>query len=149
MTLPQRDDQRSTERFAGARDATLRDAGAVPRDAIVGDVSRTGFRITGAADLIVGDCISIGVPGLGQRAAQVVRMDEGGAGCVFDVVLTPSEIDHVLASQPLTPLAFPIERLPADEAPPASAGVMRGPLRLALLAAGVVVPWTVIVLLVR
>lgn len=150
MTLPSRDDQRSTERYAGARDATLRDSEASPQDAVVEDLSRTGFRLAPGAMLTLGDRISIGLPGIGRRAAQVLRVGDDGIGCTFDVPLAPGEMERALTTAPLTPLALPTQIMSrSGEAQAATSPAFAGPVRLAILVAGVALPWAAILLLAR
>lgn len=95
-------DQRTAHRHPVNVDGTLRDVANQPHEILVADLSRTGFRIPGTADLAVFSRIGLGLTGLGGRSAQVVRRDDQGwYGCTFDVPLTASELSAVLSQQSL------------------------------------------------
>lgn len=94
-------DQRTAPRHSINVDGTLRDDAQRPHEIVVADLSLTGFCIPGSANLDVFSRIGLGLTGLGGRSAQVVRQDEQGwFGCVFDVPLTASELNLIVAGQP-------------------------------------------------
>jgi hypothetical protein len=75
---------RAAERRTAMAPSTMRTNDAAPVDVMVIDVSATGVRISTAADLDVGQEISIGLGGAGSSRAFVAWKRDGQYGCRFD-----------------------------------------------------------------
>lgn len=97
---------------------TLRDSASTAMDVVIEDVSLTGFRIQPGPDLTIGESISLGVSGMGVRAAEVIRQGAYGYGCEFSYPLAVAELDAVLAGKSVDPIPFP-RVLAAVAVPPA------------------------------
>jgi hypothetical protein len=107
-------DARWAERHQLERDATLRDPNWAPVDAMVDDLSETGFRVTTLTAFEIGAEIGLGLSGIGTRQARIVRRAEYTYGCEFLTPLTAEELQAALNASPAEPIA-----LPQAEAPPA------------------------------
>jgi hypothetical protein len=83
---------RSSKRHALGRASTLRMQDGAPVDVLVEDVSASGCRLSGTPDLRPHEAILIGLAGLGSRPARIVWMQEGEAGCRFDMPLSDGEL---------------------------------------------------------
>lgn len=83
-----RDDRRA-DREALDVAGTLRHLRNVPIDVVIEDLSATGFRMRTRADLSLQERVMIGIPGIGQRAAYVVRHAAGCFGCEFVEAIDP------------------------------------------------------------
>ena len=93
-----RDDRRADrERLDVA--STLRHVRNVPIDVIVEDLSATGFRVRTQADLALQERVTIGIPGVGQRAAHVVRHTAKGFGCEFVEPIAPQLVAAPMTAQ--------------------------------------------------
>jgi len=90
-------DGRQAERHAVDLDGTLRGADLQPVDVQLEDLSANGCRLTGAADLRIGDLVTVGVAGAGMRSARVVRQAGGHFGCEFVDPLSSVELIEALA----------------------------------------------------
>lgn len=106
-------DARWAERHQVERDATLRDPAWSPIDAVVEDLSETGFRVIAAADIAVGAEIGLGLSGIGTREARVVRRAGTLYGCEFLVPLTAEQLKAALAAPDAEPIALPRADPPA------------------------------------
>lgn len=122
-------------------EATLRDPDWSPADAVVEDLSASGFRVVVAADLAEGAEVSLGIAGIGLRHARVVRRTEDGYGCEFLIPLTEAQVQAALQARPADPVALP---------PAADTGERRYPIRvrLAIVAAGAMLSWALLIMLV-
>ena len=100
-------DNRQSDRFAVAVDATIRAASARPMDASVTDLSETGFCAELDQEMPIGAAISIGLPGVGVIEACVMRRDGDRYGCKFLVPLTRAAIARATADTPATIVSFP------------------------------------------
>lgn len=122
-------------------EATLRDPDWSPADAVVEDLSASGFRVTIAAEFPEGAEVSLGIAGIGLRHARIVRRTENGYGCEFLIPLTEAQVRRAIESRPADPVALPAARAIEDT---------RYPLRtrLAIIAAGTLLSWGVLILLV-
>lgn len=83
-----RDDRRADRETLDVA-GTLRHVRNVPIDVIVEDLSATGFRMRTQATLNLQEKVTIGIPGIGQRAAYVVRHTAEGFGCEFVEAIDP------------------------------------------------------------
>lgn len=114
------DDDRSAERYPVMLDGTLRNLRAEPQDVVIDDLSATGFRTTAALNVAIGDDITLGVFGVGLRAARVLRESNGAYGCQFLVPLNQRELASALCGlAPPEPIRLPI----GDSAPLREAAV--------------------------
>ena len=112
---------RGGARHAVALGGTLRDPVRAPHDVLVSEVSATGFRIPATVALAPGDSITLGLAGIGARAARVVREDAGGQyGCAFVSPRDDAELAALLA-----PPADPVVPWPTP-APPAETSIGDG-----------------------
>lgn len=100
-------DARHGERYPVALEATLRDAGPVPFDAAIEDLSVSGFRVSAPAELTVGDEIAIGIAGIGVRKARVARSDGTVHGCEFLLPLTNPQLATALEAPPAELIPWP------------------------------------------
>lgn len=83
-----RDDRRADRETLDVA-GTLRHVRNVPIDVIVEDLSATGFRMRTHTNLNLQEKVTIGIPGIGQRAAHVVRHTTDGFGCEFVEAIDP------------------------------------------------------------
>lgn len=90
-------DSRGAERENLDIAGTLRDVRNEPIDIIVEDLSATGFRVQTQVRLHLDEKVTVGIPGVGQRVAYVVRATGDGFGCEF-----VNPIDQQLVSAPPT-----------------------------------------------
>lgn len=93
-----RDDRRA-DREAIDVAGTLRPAPGRPIDVIVEDLSATGFRMRTQARLDLQEQVTIGIPGIGQRRAHVVRRTADGFGCEFVEALDPRLVSTAATAQ--------------------------------------------------
>ncbi|TPG54743.1 PilZ domain-containing protein [Sphingomonas glacialis] len=88
-------DSRGAERETLDVAGTLRHVRNGPIDVVVEDLSVTGFRVRTEVGLDLHEKVTVGIPGIGQRTAYIVRQTGDGFGCEF---LKP--IDPQLVSAP-------------------------------------------------
>jgi hypothetical protein len=150
-TMAELYDKRTAPRHSVNVDGTLRDDAHRPYEIVVADLSLTGFRIPGSANLDVFSRIGLGLTGLGGRSAQVVRQDEQGwFGCVFDVPLTASELKGIVAGQPKsTVVPLPQTSDLSLEAPSYSYEAFSPRVKAWLVVATSAVLWSGLVIFVR
>ncbi|MEC3912825.1 PilZ domain-containing protein [Sphingobium sp. CR2-8] len=86
-------ERRANDRAGMARPSTMRGNEQIPIDIIIEDLSCGGCRVSGDLGLAVDDRVTIGLPGIGACAAQVVWSGGGGTGLEFDRGLTGHDID--------------------------------------------------------
>ena len=85
--------RRATDRAGVNRASTIRQDDALrPLDVIIGDLSSGGCRVLGEP-LPLGEHVTIGLPGVGARPAQVVWTRDGSNGLAFHHPLTGEDID--------------------------------------------------------
>lgn len=139
---------RAAERYSVSIDGTLRNARAEPQDVVIDDLSATGFRTNAGLNVAVDDEITLGVFGVGLRAARVLRACDDGFGCQFLVPLNQSELASALGGlTPPEPIRLPVANL--TRAVGAGAVVeaewsLSPRLRVATIVAVGVVPWLVL-----
>ncbi len=98
-----RDDRRAG-REALDVGGTLRHVRNMPIDITIEDLSATGFRMRTNTVLGLQERVSIGIPGIGQRPAYVVRQTADGFGCEFvdaidpRLVTVPSTVQSVVTA---------------------------------------------------
>ncbi|MFZ2996066.1 PilZ domain-containing protein [Sphingobium sp.] len=91
---------RGAERVTLDRASTLRGEDDTPFDVQIEDISISGFRLRLPFAAMVDQEITIGVPGLGVRTANIVRTEGHIAGCIFVRPLDPSELAKALRFDP-------------------------------------------------
>lgn len=131
---------RRDDRHAVDRASTLRAEDGQPVDVILDDISFSGFRISQAPHLDVGEGVAVGLAGVGTRSADVIWCSGGLAGCQFHQPLSREELEitqHIRA----TVTTFP--GVSEDAAPSAEPSFrrLRFRTRLAVIAATVVGSW--------
>lgn len=82
------------------RASTLRGEDDTPFDVQIEDISATGFRLRLPFAAMADQEITIGVPGLGVRTADIVRSEGHIAGCVFARPLDANELAVALRFDP-------------------------------------------------
>lgn len=138
------DDARGAERRSVELDGTLRGPAHTPHDVLVSELSANGFRVPATGALSVGSRITLGLSGVGARAARIVRMaGEDQYGCEFVSPLTPGELAAALDAPPAELIRFPNAAMvaPGDAMPEPDVGQFPGPVRLAILMGGGLVAW--------
>lgn len=91
-------DLRSASRIAAQRPITLRPPGNEPIDAMVEDLSRSGFAMSTVASLAVGSIVGLSLSGVVRRRVRVVRRVGLAYGCEFLSPLSEMEITAALHS---------------------------------------------------
>lgn len=89
-------DNRGAQRMQLDRASTLRDDDDRPFDVQIEDISLTGFRLQLPFEVLPDQAMTIGVPGVGIRTLQVVRVEGATAGCIFVQPLNPAELGTIL-----------------------------------------------------
>ena len=144
-------DARSSDRVAVNLNATLRKPSSAPVDVAIEDLSVTGFRLVTGEALTSGAVVTIGISGLGRRAARIVRRDGKRFGCEFLQSVDAAQLSIAVTSQTIVRVDFGAEQtgtevsLPDDGAIALDAfeqrlRLLRGPIILA----SVIAPWAVI-----
>lgn len=127
MSIEQdRSDQRRAERREANARSTVRRDGIEPFDATVLDVSQTGLRMDCPLDLAIGAEVSVGLAGVGARAATVSWRKGRTYGCAFAEPLDEQEVRDAFTRQTVVQVVFPAaepeeEALPEAAAPAAAA----------------------------
>ena len=93
--------------------STLRAGGMHATDVTVLDLSTTGFRIATGVQLDVGQEISIGLAGVGARAARVAWARGTEYGCAFDLALEAEEAGHAFSGASVVPIGFVVRAAPS------------------------------------
>lgn len=145
-------DARWAERHQIERDATLRDPEWSPIDAIVDDLSESGFRVTTPAAFAVGAEIALGLSGIGTHQARIVRRAKGFYGCEFLIPLTGAELSAALAAPASEPISLPFVEpantlldtleLGAEEEHPDRLPM---PVRLATISIAAIAAWAIVI----
>lgn len=138
------DDARGSERRQVELDGTLRGPAHTPHDVLVSELSSTGFRVPATGALSVGSRITLGLSGVGARAARIVRLaGDEQFGCEFISPLSPGELAAALDAPPAELIRFPQTAMvaPADALPEPDVGRFPGPVRLAVLMGGGLAAW--------
>ncbi|MDB5575137.1 MAG: hypothetical protein JWR80_313 [Bradyrhizobium sp.] len=91
-------ENRGAPRTAKERPVTLRATRNVPLDAMVENLSRTGFAMSTIADLGVGSVIGLSVGGALRRRVRIVRRVGFAYGCEFLLPLSDLEVSAALRS---------------------------------------------------
>ncbi len=112
-----RDGRKAARREAHAA-STLRADGMRATDVVVLDLSETGLRLATPVPLEAGQEISIGLTGVGARAAQVRWVRGGEYGCTFAEPLTAEEAGQAFTSGSVVPIGFVSNARPPAPANP-------------------------------
>jgi hypothetical protein len=99
-------DLRAASRIVAQRAITLRSFGNEPIDAVVEDLSRTGFAMSTVADIAIGSIIGLSLRGTVQRRVKVVRRVGLAYGCEFLAPLSELEVNAALVSGEVIAPAF-------------------------------------------
>ena len=91
-------DSRSASRVAAQRRITLRPPGNEPVDAVVEDLSRSGFAMSTVASLAIGSVVGLSLSGVVRRRVRVVRRVGLAYGCEFLSPLSEMELKAALLS---------------------------------------------------
>lgn len=91
-------ENRTAPRAVAARPVTLRSTKNQPIDAIVENLSRTGFAMSTTADLGIGSVIGLSVGGALRRRVRIVRRLGLAYGCEFLTPLSDLEVSAALKS---------------------------------------------------
>ncbi|MDB5584379.1 MAG: hypothetical protein JWR80_9555 [Bradyrhizobium sp.] len=91
-------ENRGAARSKTERPVTLRAARNVPVDAMVENLSRTGFAMSTIADLGIGSVIGLSVGGALRRRVRIVRRVGFAYGCEFLSPLSDLEVSAALRS---------------------------------------------------
>lgn len=86
------------ERFGIEAQGMVQAPARLPVTARIVNLSRTGCLVRGPR-LEPGTRVSIAIPGIGPRAAMVVRAEADGVGCAFVLALTRAALDAALATR--------------------------------------------------
>jgi hypothetical protein len=92
----------------------------------------------------VGSRITLGLSGVGARAARIVRLaGDEQFGCEFISPLSPAELAAALDAPPAELIHFPQAATvaPPDAVPEPDVGRFPGPVRLAILMGGGLAAW--------
>ena len=95
-----------------ARPSTLRAIDDLPIDVELVDLSTTGCLLSGAIEIQPGMMMTIGIAGIGVRAARAVRRAGTDVGCEFLQILSPDDVAAAKASETLVDGIFPQSRRP-------------------------------------
>jgi hypothetical protein len=95
------------ERVTLQRSATLRGIDDLPVDIQINDISSSGCLIRCDSSLDLGEIVSLGIPGIGVRAACVMRAEAGHYGCAFEKYLSGDQIVLANKHNPLVEGLFP------------------------------------------
>lgn len=108
-------ERRSAERVDIGRPCIVRLADGTAIQARIEDLTREGCRIDTPVPLSARQSISIGIPGVGTVAAQVMWFGDRGYGCAFDRPLPPGSVTAAIDDN-VVPLIVaqhpPVETLP-------------------------------------
>ncbi len=86
-------ERRSDARVPLARTGTLRlRDDAMSREIRIADLNRDGCRIEAALPLQLDQSVVVGIPGVGQREAQITWVGERDYGCQFDLPLPAGSV---------------------------------------------------------
>ncbi len=114
---------RSNRRKRDRRDvrlgATIRDSDARPLDAVVHDLSATGFLVQSSDALRIGSVVRIGLSGIGSSAARVLWKRDGLCGCAFIEPISEADIETALHARTVTEVDFSAGSMPAAAPAPA------------------------------
>lgn len=91
-------DMRNAPRVSGGRPVTLRSAAHEPMDALIENLSRSGFGMSALADLKVGSVVGLSVGGALRRRVRIVRRTGLAYGCEFLTPLSDLEVSAALRS---------------------------------------------------
>ena len=91
-------DSRAAPRLQADRQVTLRTDREEPVDALIEDLSLTGFGMSTMADLPVGSVVGLSIGGALRRRVKIVRRAGLAYGCEFLTPLSDMEVSSALRS---------------------------------------------------
>lgn len=115
MNSPGNNEARVAERRSTAAASTMRMDGGEPVDVVVLDISQSGIRIVTAADLAIGQEISIGLAGAGVTRAFVAWRREDHYGCAFELEMTPEDAAIAFSRAPVVRLGRTYQDVPVGD----------------------------------
>jgi hypothetical protein len=151
MSLVARLDVSRADRVAVDRMGTLRDRTNVPVDVVVDNLSKTGCLFALDRELLLGELVSLGLPGIGVHQARISRVDHPNYACAFLAPVSDQNVLAALSAETIVASAFP--QIPATAAPitaqsiaaaPAPRGLPLGA-RVAIIAGTSVALWGTII----
>ena len=111
-------DMRNAPRTPGSRAVTLRTVAHEPIDALIEDLSRSGFGMSALADLKIGSVVGLSVGGALRRRVRIVRRAGLAYGCEFLTPLSDLEVSAALRSGDVVAANFLTdEMVRPDESP--------------------------------
>ncbi|MBY0583299.1 MAG: PilZ domain-containing protein [Sphingomonas sp.] len=124
-------DSRRANRVVAERPITLRAADNKPIEAMVENLSRTGFAMSTIADLEIGLIIGLSIGGSVRRRVRIVRRIGLAYGCEFLSPLSDLEVSAALRSRDVISADFLSDGMPSGRVSEAG---RQGPRRLSYLA---------------
>ena len=143
-------ENRTSSRMITDRPVTLRPDDNSPIDAVIENLSRTGFGMVSSANLAIGAVVGLSVAGAPRRNVKIVRRTGLAYGCEFISPLSDLEFSAALQSQPVVSANFISGNDTAVSIPHASRGTDRKLSYLArayILAGLVTVLWSILLIL--
>ena len=146
---------RAAQRIAAERPITLRSPKNEPIEAVVEDLSRSGFAMSTIADLKIGSVVGLSVAGVLRRRVRVVRRIGLVYGCEFLTPLSDLEVNAALRSGDVVAPEFMSDRngvgeiygsprVPGRKLSYLSRAYILGGLIMSLWAVVIVVAWRVL-----
>lgn len=99
-------ENRSASRMIIDRPVTLRPDDNRPIDAVIENLSRTGFGMVSSANLAIGAVVGLSVAGAPRRNVKIVRRTGLAYGCEFISPLSDLELSAALQSQEVVSANF-------------------------------------------
>jgi hypothetical protein len=115
MSLVARLDVSRADRFAIDRVGTLRDHAKVPMDVVIDNLSNTGCLFALDRELLLGELVSLGLPGIGVHQARISRAEHPNYACAFLTRVSDQNISAARSAETLVASRFP--HAPASVAP--------------------------------
>ena len=103
-------DNRGFERLRADRHVTLRGARQEPMDALIEDLSLSGFGMSTLADLPVGSIVGLSIGGALRRRVKIVRRAGLAYGCEFLTPLSDLEVSAALRAGDIVEANFVAEQ---------------------------------------
>jgi PilZ domain len=132
------------ERTRVERGSTLREEGGAPREVLVHDLSRTGFRFSSSSHIAIGATVRLGLAGAGSANARVVRRDGDDHGCEFHWPLTAAQLDSAFTYAEVSDIT-PGDEMHVDDPGPRWPRIVR----LAIFVIGGAAAWAAVFALVK
>lgn len=140
------EDRRDGNREAVGRPSTLRKEDSIAQDVAIEDLSISGFSFRSPLSFPVGTLVQVGLSSAGVAKARVVRSDGHIHGCAFLQPLTQGQFEEALAISVVLEAPFP--KTFKEDLPYPEFTRWPRPVRIALLAIGLVGSWAIVFALV-